>query len=147
MHAIAGVDTKHRMNARIFMNAPLLPMVAVYQKSSVGITKISVDLACGLHQPHGWRRVQPAWRIPKGPRTTNAVMASARILLALLPAVEGCATTSTSPDVEQVQEVSPGTYKIGIAHTVRMGHDMENEAVSKAGQYCHAKGQKLIIVP
>ena len=43
MHAIAGVDTKHRMNARIFMNAPLLPMVAVYQKSSVGITKISVD--------------------------------------------------------------------------------------------------------
>jgi hypothetical protein len=24
---------------------------------------------------------------------------------------------------------------------------MEDDAVSKAGQYCHAKGQKLVIVP
>jgi len=28
-----------------------------------------------------------------------------------------------------------------------LGHEMEDDAVSKAGQYCHAKGQKLVIVP
>jgi hypothetical protein len=58
----------------------------------------------------------------------------------------GCATTSSTP-VGQVQEVEPGTYKVGIAHTVRSGHEMEDNAVSQAGQYCHAKGQKLVIVP
>jgi hypothetical protein len=34
----------------------------------------------------------------------------------------GCATTSSTP-VGQVQEVEPGTYKIGYSHTVRIGHD------------------------
>jgi hypothetical protein len=46
-----------------------------------------------------------------------------------------------------MQEIAPGTYKIGVAHTVRIGDEMETEAVSQAGQYCHAIGQKLIIVP
>jgi hypothetical protein len=73
------------------------------------------------------------------------VMATARLLLALLPALAGCATTSS--DVGQVREVAPGTYKIGVAHSVTIGHDEENEAVDQAGKYCHAKGQKLVIVP
>ena len=73
-------------------------------------------------------------------------MPTARLLLALLPALAGCATTS-STDIGEVQEVAPGTYKIGVGHTVQIGHKMEDEAVSKAGQYCHAKGQKLVIVP
>jgi hypothetical protein len=73
-------------------------------------------------------------------------MPTARLLLALLPALAGCATTSSTA-IGEVQEVAPGTYKIGVGHTVRIGHKMEDEAVSKAGEYCHAKGQKLVIVP
>jgi hypothetical protein len=69
------------------------------------------------------------------------------LILGFLPILIGCATASTSSTVGQVQEVAPGTYKIGVGHTVRIGHDMEDDAVSKAGQYCHAKGQKLVIVP
>jgi hypothetical protein len=71
-------------------------------------------------------------------------MANARLLLALLPAFAGCATTSS--DVGQVQEVAPGTSKIGVAHSVTIGHDAKDAAVRQAGQYCHAKGQKLVIV-
>jgi len=69
------------------------------------------------------------------------------LILSFLPLLVGCATASTSSTVGEVQEVAPGTYKIGVGHTVRIGHEMEDEAVSKAGQYCHAKGQKLVIVP
>ena len=68
------------------------------------------------------------------------------LLLALVPVLAGCATTSTTKPGE-VQEAGPGTFKVGIAHTVRVGNDKEYEAVSLAGQYCHAKGQKLVIVP
>ena len=64
--------------------------------------------------------------------------------LVAVAVLAGCATSST---VGQVQEVAPGTYKIGVGHTVRIGHEMENAAVDQAGQYCHAKGQKLLIVP
>ena len=68
------------------------------------------------------------------------------LLLALVPVLPGCATTSTTQP-GQVQEAGPGTYKVGIAHTVYVGHDKEYEAVCVAGQYCHAKGQKLVVVP
>ena len=74
-----------------------------------------------------------------------SLMANARLLLALLPALVGCATTSS--DVGQVREVAPGTYKIGVAHSVTIGHNEEDAAVRQAGEYCHAKGQKLVIVP
>src|SRR5262249_24920175 len=85
--------------------------------------------------------------IPRHKGKTVALMLSiARLLLAFLPALAGCATTSTT-EAGQVQEVEPGKYKVGIAHTVRIGNEKEYEAVSLAGQYCHAKGQKLVIVP
>ena len=73
------------------------------------------------------------------------VMAHA-CFLALLPILQGCATSS----VGQVREVTPGTYKIGVArgaNSVVIGNEATNAAVSQAGQYCHAKGQKLVIVP
>jgi hypothetical protein len=67
-----------------------------------------------------------------------------------LPILVGCATTSTS-EVVQVREVAPGTYKIGVtggAGSVVFGsHEAADAAVSQAGQYCHEKGQKLVIVP
>jgi hypothetical protein len=66
--------------------------------------------------------------------------------MALLSLLGGCATTSTT-DVGQVREVAPGTYKIGVARSVTMGHDAANDAIDQAGKYCHAKGQKLVIVP
>jgi hypothetical protein len=66
----------------------------------------------------------------------------------------GCATTTTSTsDVGQVREVGPGTYKIGVASSAAMksvlfqSHEATDEAVSQAGQYCHAKGQKVVIIP
>jgi cysteine sulfinate desulfinase/cysteine desulfurase-like protein len=69
--------------------------------------------------------------------------------LVLFPILLGCATSN----VGQVHEVAAGTYKIGVgrgANSVvfaKGATDATNAAVSQAGQYCHAKGQKLIIVP
>jgi hypothetical protein len=66
----------------------------------------------------------------------------------------GCATTTTSTsDVGQVREVSSGTYTIPVASGAAtksflfQSHEATDEAVSQAGQYCHAKGQKVVIVP
>ena len=73
------------------------------------------------------------------------VLRDAPMSLIAVAALVGCATSSST--VGQVQEVAQGTYKIGIPHTVRIGHEMEDNAVSQAGQYCHARGQKLEIVP
>jgi hypothetical protein len=75
-------------------------------------------------------------------------MANARVLLILLATLAGCTTTSSN--VGQVREVEPGTYKIGVAHvseSVFTGHESTYSAIDQAGQYCHAKGQKLVIVP
>jgi hypothetical protein len=76
-------------------------------------------------------------------------MSTARLLLAFLPALVGCATTSS--DVGQVREVAPGTYKVGVARgtssVVFGGTEAVNAAVDQAGKYCHAKGQKLVILP
>jgi hypothetical protein len=75
------------------------------------------------------------------------VMAHA-CFLALFPILLGCATSNG-----QVHEVAAGTYKIGVARGANSvvfakgATDATNAAVSQAGQYCHAKGQKLIIVP
>ena len=61
----------------------------------------------------------------------------------------GCATTSS--DVGKVKEIEPETYKIGVGaagNSVLIGgNDATNAAVEQAGQYCRAKGQKLVIVP
>ena len=76
-------------------------------------------------------------------------MGDARIalgILACLPIFAGCATTTGG----QVQEVEPGTYSIGVVgsgYILTQGAEAIKEAVSKAGEYCHAKGQKLLVLP
>ena len=70
-----------------------------------------------------------------------------RMSNAFVLVLAGCATG----DVGQVKEVGPGTYKIGTGaagNSVLIGgNDANNAAVEQAGEYCHAKGQKLVIVP
>ena len=57
----------------------------------------------------------------------------------------GCATRP----VGQVQEVGQGTYSIGVgrSHTLASGAEDMKEAVTKAGEYCHSKSLKLLVVP
>jgi hypothetical protein len=60
----------------------------------------------------------------------------------------GCATSSRGP--QQVQEIEPGTYSIGIersSKTLLSSTDKSTieEAVDKAGEYCHSKGQNLSV--
>jgi hypothetical protein len=72
-------------------------------------------------------------------------MASTRIVLgiwACLIVFGGCATT-----VGQVQEVGGGTYRISYARSYTTSDIGMREAVGKAGEYCHAKGQKLFVLP
>jgi hypothetical protein len=72
-------------------------------------------------------------------------MRGVRITLWIVPILVGCATTS---DVGQVKEVAPGTYRVGVARgSLFGGTEATNAAVDQAGQYCHSKGQKLIILP
>jgi hypothetical protein len=69
--------------------------------------------------------------------------------IAIVPNLVGCATTSTS-DVGQVREVASGTYKVhaGSGNSVLFGgHEAADAAVDQAGKYCHARGQKLVILP
>jgi len=65
----------------------------------------------------------------------------------LVLVLAGCATAG----VGEVKEVAPGTYKIGTGaggNSVLIGgHDATDAAVEQAGQYCHAKGQKLVVLP
>jgi hypothetical protein len=56
--------------------------------------------------------------------------------VACLAALEGCATGSSS----QIQEIAPGI--LSISHAAKA----EDQAIEKAGEYCHAKGQKLSIL-
>jgi hypothetical protein len=76
-------------------------------------------------------------------------MGSARMALGLaacLPIFAGCATTTGG----QVQEVETGTYSIGVVgsgYILTQGAEAIKQAVSKAGEYCHAKGQKLQVLP
>jgi putative hemolysin len=62
----------------------------------------------------------------------------------------GLACCATSHDAQQVQEVEPGTYSIGINRgttTLLSSTDTDtiDEAVDRAGEYCHSKGQKLSV--
>ena len=59
----------------------------------------------------------------------------------------GCAS---SAQVGQVQEAGLGTYSIGVRPGYGLGassqeHKATDAAVDKAGQYCHAKGEKLLV--
>jgi putative hemolysin len=62
----------------------------------------------------------------------------------------GLTCCATSRGAQQVQEVEPGTYSIGInrgSTTLFSSSDKNtiDEAVDKAGEYCHSKGQKLSV--
>ena len=57
-------------------------------------------------------------------------------VVACLAILAGCATGS----VGQAREIAPGIYSISFAAKA------ETEAIRKAGEYCHAKGQKLSIL-
>ena len=50
-----------------------------------------------------------------------------------------------------MKEIEPGTYKIGVGaggnSVLIAGNDALNAAVEQAGEYCRAKGQKILIVP
>ncbi len=73
-------------------------------------------------------------------------MANARIVLgigACLTTLAGCATTT----IGQVQDLGGGTYSISYPRTYTTTNTVMSEAVGKAGDYCHAKGQALFVVP
>ena len=56
----------------------------------------------------------------------------------------GCAKAS----VGNVQEVEVGTYSIGVSKTAGIATDANkalSAAVDKAGEFCHAKGQKFLL--
>jgi hypothetical protein len=60
-------------------------------------------------------------------------------------ALAGCAISSTSFDV---QDLGDGTYSVPIRSAAVEGQDkVLTEAIRKAGEYCHARGQKLQNVP
>jgi hypothetical protein len=58
--------------------------------------------------------------------------------------VGGCAKAS----IGNVQEVEAGTYSIGVSRTSGIATDANktlSAAVDKAGEFCHAKGQKFLL--
>jgi hypothetical protein len=59
----------------------------------------------------------------------------------------GIVGTGCTSQVGEVKEVGPGTYSIGVSRALGGGMLQGNEAlkatVDKAGEHCHAKGQKL----
>ena len=61
---------------------------------------------------------------------------------------DACTTSNDNPQL--VQEVEPGTYKIGIARSSATLFSTTDKngigvAVDKAGEFCHSKGQKLLV--
>jgi len=56
----------------------------------------------------------------------------------------GCGKTT----IGKVQELDAGTYSIGISRASGIATDMNkalSTAVDKAGEFCHAKGQKFLL--
>ena len=54
----------------------------------------------------------------------------------------GC---TSSGQVGEVKEIGPGSYSIGVsrANGMLQGDEAIKATVDMAGEYCHAKGQKL----
>src|SRR4051812_5942943 len=100
-----------------------------------------------LEQKERWARIRK-FKAAASQRTRfRAVARIPAWSVVFLPILVGCATTTS--EVGQVKEVAPGTYRIGVAGggSVLFGsHEAANAAVDQAGQYCHSKGQKLIIL-
>ena len=60
--------------------------------------------------------------------------------------IGGCATSAAGP----VKELEPGTYQIGVSSSnsyVNGETEALSAAVEAAGEYCRAKGQRILIVP
>ena len=60
--------------------------------------------------------------------------------------LQGCSLSNQSS--QQVQEIGEGMYSVGVGTSSSLmdskaSHKVLDEAVGKAGDYCHAKGQKL----
>jgi|SRR4249920_3736748 len=56
----------------------------------------------------------------------------------------GCATAA----IGKVQEVEAGTYSISVSRSTGIATDTNktlSAAVDKAGEFCHAKGQKFLL--
>jgi hypothetical protein len=75
-------------------------------------------------------------------RHENAV--HARLAACASGLLGGCAKAT----IGKVQEVEAGTYSIGISRASGIATDMNkalSTAVDKAGEFCHAKGQKFML--
>jgi hypothetical protein len=74
-------------------------------------------------------------------RSQSHAAASKRIVaLAVLAGCIGLAACAGNP-ISQVKEIHPGVYSLAYAPK------SDTEAIRKAGEYCHAKGQQLSILP
>ena len=78
-------------------------------------------------------------------------MGNIRLTVGIVAYLTTLGTGCTSGPVGEVKEVGPGTYSIGVSRALGGGLLQGDEAlkatVDKAGEHCHAKGQKLVIVP
>jgi hypothetical protein len=78
-------------------------------------------------------------------------MGDVRVTLAVSACLAAfAAACASSGQVGQVQEAGPGTYSIVVRPSHGLGASTQetkamDAAVDKAGQYCHAKGQKLLV--
>jgi hypothetical protein len=74
-------------------------------------------------------------------------MGNIRLTVATVAYLTTLGTDCTSGPVGEVNEVGPGTYTIGVSRALGGGLLAGDEAlkatVDKAGEHCHAKGQKL----
>ena len=75
-------------------------------------------------------------------------MGNIRLTLGIVAYLTTLGTGCTSSgQVGEVKEVGPGSYSIGVIRALGGGMLQGDEAlkatVDKAGEYCHAKGQKL----
>ena len=65
----------------------------------------------------------------------------------VLPFIQGCSLSSSQQSQQVPKDIGGGTYSIGVTKSSfmaeRSSHIGLDEAVSKAGDFCHAKGQKL----
>jgi hypothetical protein len=96
------------------------------------------------------RQRKPSDPMPMTTPNYGRLSDKAHLVLWIVPILAGCATTTS--DVGQVKEVAPGIYWIGVGRGVGSsvliggGTEAVNAAVEQAGQYCHSKGQKLVIL-
>ena len=69
-------------------------------------------------------------------------------MLALAACAAGLLGGCAKATIGKVQEVEAGTYSIGISRASGISTDMNkalSTAVDKAGEFCHAKGQKFML--